>query len=368
MNAQENLIDQLETVLAGKDLAKRAEILRRVTDLFTHGSGKFSDDQIDLFDDVMGMLVGQIELAARAAFGSRLAQLSDAPAKVIRTLAFDDAIEVAAPVLQHSTRLDDATLVETARTKSQRHLLAISARSTLAEAVTDILVDRGNHQVAASTACNRGARFSTSGLSTLVKRAQDNGELALSVWSRPDIPRRDLMKLFGQASEIVRRKLEAADPQRVALIRAAVADASDQIQATARAVSGDYEQARAYVGSLYSLGQLDEARLRDFVRDGSFDRTAVALSLMCNLPIGPIERALARGEPDQLLVLAKAIDLSWETTKSILTLQAGRGGIAKERLDRCVASFFRLQPKTARTALQFYRLREQAGGDAPIPS
>jgi hypothetical protein len=176
------------------------------------------------------------------------------------------------------------------------------------------------------------------------------------------------MKLFAQASEIVRLKLEAADPQRVALIRAAVADASDRIQATVRAGSSEYERALIHVRSLYSLGQLDETRLAGFVREGNFDRTAVALSLMSNLPIGAIERALAGSEPDQLLVLAKAIDLSWETTKAVLTLQAGRGGLAKEWLDRCFASFFKLQPKTARTALQFYRLRERASKDTPVSS
>ena len=65
MNAQENLIDQLEGVLASKDLSRRAEVLRRVTDLFIHGSGKFSNDQIELFDDVMSKLIENIELAAR---------------------------------------------------------------------------------------------------------------------------------------------------------------------------------------------------------------------------------------------------------------------------------------------------------------
>ena len=95
---------------------------------------------------------------------------------------------------------------------------------------------------------------------------------------------------------------------------------------------------------------------------GHFDKTAVALSLLCDLPIGLAERALVQGEPDQLLVLGKAIDLSWETTKAMLTMQAGPGGLLKERLDQCFASFFRLQPKTARTALQFYRLREKAQG------
>jgi uncharacterized protein (DUF2336 family) len=360
MNAQDNLIDQLEGVLASKDLSRRAEVLRRVTDLFIHGSGRFSHDQIDLFDDVMGKLIENIELAARVAFGSRLARASDAPIKVIRTLAFDDAIEVAAPVLAHSVRLDDAALVENARTKSQAHLLAISGRSVLAEAVTDILVDRGNHLVVTNTAGNRGAKFSTSGLSTLVKRAQDHGDLALCVWSRPDIPRHDLLKLFAHASEIVRGKLEAADPRRAELIRAAVADASDEIQAMARAGSNEHAQALAHVRSLHSRGQLDEARLLDFVRDGNFDRTAVALSIMCDLPVGLIERALVQSEPEQLLVLAKAIDLSWETTKAVLILQAGRGGVAKERLNQYFASFFRLQAKTARTTLQFYRLREQA--------
>jgi uncharacterized protein (DUF2336 family) len=360
MNPQENLIYQLEDVLAGTGLSSRAEILRRVTDLFIHGSGAFSDDQIDLFDDVMGKLIENIELAARAAFGSRLAWVPDAPRKVIRTLAFDDAIEVASPVLAHSERLDDAALVENARTKSQNHLLAISGRNVLVEAVTDILVDRGNHLVVANTAGNLGARFSSSGLSTLVRRAQDNGNLALCVWSRPDIPRLDLVKLFAHASGLVRAKLEAADPRRAAQIRTAVADASDAIQAVARAGSHEHAQALAHVRSLHSFGQLDEARLLAFVCDGDFDKTAIALSIMCDLPIGLVERALAQSEPEQLLILAKAIDLSWETAKAVLTLQAGRGGVEKQRLNQCFASYFRLQPKSARAALQFYRLREQA--------
>jgi uncharacterized protein (DUF2336 family) len=362
MSMQEDLIDQLESALAGKDMSRRAEVLQRVTDLFIEGSGRFSDEQIGLFDDVMGKLVENIELAARAAFGDRLARVPNAPGKVIRALAFDNAVEVAAPVLTHSARLDDATLTENARTKGQGHLLAISGRSALTEAVIDILVNRGNHQVVASTASNGGAKFSSSGMSTLVKRAQDNSDLALRVWSRPDISRPDLVKLFAQASEIVRARLEAADPRQAALIRSAVREASEAIQAKARSASDAHARALDHVRTPHALGQLDEARLRGFVYEGNFDRTVVALSLMCNLPVGLIERALVQREAEQLLVVAKAIDLSWETVKAILTLQAGRGGLAKDRLDRCFASFFRLQPKTARAALQFYRLREKAHG------
>jgi uncharacterized protein (DUF2336 family) len=364
MGERESLIDQLERMLASKDLSRRAEVLRSVTDLFLHGSGRFTDDQIELFDEVMGKLIENIELAARAAFGNRMAAVTDAPVRVIRRLAFDDAIEVAAPVLTHSPRLDDATLVENARTTSQRHLLAISGRSILAETVTDILVGRGDQQVVAGTAGNRGAKFSASGMSVLVQKAHHNGDLALCVWSRPDIPRHDLVKLFAQASEVVRGRLEAADPRRAALIRTAVAAASDQILATARADSDVHGQALAHVRSLHSLGLLDEARLQEFAREASFDKAAVALSLMCDLPIGLVERVLAQDDAEQLLVFVKASDLSWETAKAIILLQAGRGGVTKERLNQYFASFFRLQPRTARTALQFYRLREKAAGGA----
>src|SRR5450631_2225849 len=135
MDLQINLIDQLEGILSSKDLSRRAEILRRVTDLFVLGSGRFSEDQVELFDTVMGKLLENIERAARAQFGSRLAILSDAPPNVIRELAFDDAIEVAGPVLLHSERLDEKALLENAQTKSQEHLLAISGRKTLAETV-----------------------------------------------------------------------------------------------------------------------------------------------------------------------------------------------------------------------------------------
>ena len=112
--------------------------------------------------------------------------------------------------------------------------------------------------------------------------------------------------------------LRRADPRRAALIRAAVTEASDRIQATARAGSQTHAQALAEARALHSAGKLDEARLLGFVQEGVFDKTAVALSLMCDVPIGLVERALIQSEPEQLLVLAKAIDLSWETTKAIL--------------------------------------------------
>jgi hypothetical protein len=114
------------------------------------------------------------------------------------------------------------------------------------------------------------------------------------------------------------------------------------------------------VRALHLAGRLNEARLLVFARERRFDRTAVALSLMCDVPLGPIERALVESERDQLLIIAKAIDLSWETTRALLTLDCSAELMPKERLDRWFASYFRLQPKSAKAALQFYRLQNKA--------
>jgi hypothetical protein len=71
---QINLVEELEGILASKNISRRAEILRRVTDLFVVGSGRFSEDQVELFDDVMAswskMLSGQPALSLELAWQS----------------------------------------------------------------------------------------------------------------------------------------------------------------------------------------------------------------------------------------------------------------------------------------------------------
>jgi uncharacterized protein (DUF2336 family) len=365
MSAQPTLIDELESLIANREIGRRAEVLRRVTDLFGSTSAQFSDDQIALFDDVMLRLAREIDSSARAAFGERLAAIPQAPPQVTRALALDDEISVAGPVLANADGLDEATLLESARTKSQQHLLAISRRASLVESVTDVLVERGDQQVALSTAANPGAKFSEFGYSTLVQRSESDGDLALCVWSRSGLPRHHLLKLFATASEAVRSKLAAADRGKADLIRDMVAKASEQLQSEARAGSADYAAAQVSVRALHQRGELSEGSLSSFARTGRFDEATVALSIMCDLPVGLIERALVQEQPDTILVLAKAIGISWETTRAIIQLKPGARERSGNELEQWRERFAKLKPETARKAIQFYRLRERTAGAKP---
>ena len=235
----DTLINELEDALSNGSAERRVKTFLRITDLFVFGSSHFSDDHVALFDNVFNRLIVDIEVTARAALAERLATIPNAPPNVVRTLAFDDAINVAGPILKQSDLLDNVTLVENAGIKSQQHLLAISQRKSLTETVTDVLVERGNRDVALSVARNTGAKFSEAGYVRLVKRSEGDGELALSVGSRPEIPRHHFLKLLTKASHTIRLKLETAHPQNASDIQAfIVAEAATEIQAKAGPLRG----------------------------------------------------------------------------------------------------------------------------------
>ncbi len=66
MGAPASLLPELEDVVQHGSAEKRAETLRRVTTLFLEGAGKFNDDHVALFDDVIGCLIEEIEAKALA--------------------------------------------------------------------------------------------------------------------------------------------------------------------------------------------------------------------------------------------------------------------------------------------------------------
>src|SRR5207237_9541040 len=120
-----SLMDDREVASTGRSSANAVAHLRRVTDLFMLAGERLSEEQVQVFDDVLCLLIARVETRARAELSKRLAPVDYAPFEVIEKLASDDEIEVAGEVLTHSSRLGTDALVRIARTKGQDHLMAI---------------------------------------------------------------------------------------------------------------------------------------------------------------------------------------------------------------------------------------------------
>ena len=357
MGADLSFISELEHAIANGSSERRSQILQRITDLFVLGSARFSVDDIVLFDDVIGRLAAKIEQAAQVLLATRLAPIANSPPKIIRTLAFNDAIEVAGPVLSQSPRLDEETLVELASQKGQGHMLAIAHRPSLSEAVTTVLVKRGDRDVVTMTVGNAGARFSNLGFAMLVQRSENDDSLAASVGGRPDIPSHMLLTLVARASETVRVKLEAANPHAKETVRLAVREAADNVQTATMEQVPEHVSGAAAVERLQQSGGLNEDAIGTFAIGGGFVETCAALATMGELPLTFVEQAMTSERSENILIIARAIGLSWPTVKQILSLRAEKHIMQQRDIARCLASYEQLRSQTAQEIVRFYRTR-----------
>jgi len=357
MDAALSLIPELERVVQHGSREKRTETLQRITSLFLDGASTYNDLHVDLFDDVFGLLIKEIENKARAELSTHLAPVSNAPVQVLRTLAKDDDIAIAGPILKLAPRLSEADLVDVAKTKSQAHLQAISARRVLGEAVTDVLVGRGDREVARRVADNRGARISEMGFSRLVKRAADDGILAEKVGQRPDIPAPMFRELLTRATAVVHKRLLAsAAPEVKSEIRSVLAKVSKEVGA--RVGPRDYSAAQRVVLNLNRAGQMNEAALATFCNDGKFEEVVVGLAALAKVPITVVDRLMGGDRPDPVLILCKAAGLAWPTVKGIFLVRPDGKGTSSQGLEEAFANYDRLSASTAQRVVRFWRVRQ----------
>jgi uncharacterized protein (DUF2336 family) len=362
MTAAASLIPELEEVLQHGSRDRRTEMLGRITTLFLDQASQYSEQHVGLFDDVLGRLIVEIETKARAELSRLLAPVNNAPPGVVRQLAQDDDISVAGPVLMRSERLKDPDLIQVARTKSQAHLLAISNRPGIGEAVTDVLVRRGDRRVAHTVADNQRAKLSETGFNTLVKRAERDGILAEKIGLRPDIPARLFRDLLMQATEVVRRRLLAhAKPEARAEIQRVLAKIADEV--CAESAPRDYSKALNTVLALDNAGQLDETCVTEFASNGSYEETVAGLSVLCAVPIDVVDRLMADERPDPILILSKAIGFSWASVRAIIMMRSAAmrstaHPISSESLDEAFGNLQRLSPATAQRVVRFWQARQ----------
>ncbi len=357
MTAPVSLIDELERALAVGSNAQRDEMLSRITDLFMTAASRYSVEQIDLFDEVIARLATTIETQARARLSNRLAEVPTAPPRVVRMLAFDDDIDVARAVLRKSPRLDDSDLLANATSKSQEHLAAISERPALSEAVTDVLVSRGDRDVVQSVVGNTSARFSDDGFRMLVQRSSNDDALAMQVGARRDLPRQHFLRLLEQASVAVRGRLAAENLAATATVDGVLTEVVGGIRTETRNVSSQYAMATTEVTKLKQQGRLGEAEVYKFARENRFEEAAVALAMLCGVELDAVERALHDRGHEIALILAKLAGFSSTTAKALVLLKTADRGISAQDLDNALRTYEKLQFDTARRVLGFYRTR-----------
>ena len=272
-----SIIAELEEAVRSGSSAKRVSTLRQVTDLFLHDGERLSEEQVKVFDDVLCHLVARVETRVKAELGARLAPLDYAPSGLIEQLAWDDEIAVAGTVLATSSRLTTTTLVEIAKTKGQEHLLAISGRTDLPEAVTDVIVDRGERKVIRKLADNRARAFPIPATPAWSRTPKPMTSLPSCSGFGSILPLKFLRDLLQRATEAVRARLALIAP---AELQEEINRVLKTIVNSARSEQPmrDFSRAEAVVRRMKGLNELNDAAVIRFAEAKRFDEVAASLA------------------------------------------------------------------------------------------
>ena len=317
-----------------------------------------------MFDDVLCHLITRMEARALIELSERLAPINNAPSNVIHTLAVDDEIAIAGPVLSLSDRLTTPDLVEIAMAKSQAHLLAISRRSSLSESLTDVLVERGDMQVVTALAENAGAKLSEKAYADLVEKSEADESLLEKLGLRLDIPLHIFRRLLQRVSEAVRARLLAlASPEKrddIAEILASISN--DVVQPDD--LDCDFVAAKRRVQLMHERGELDQVALLGFVKARQYAAAVTALATLCSAPVDMIKQMLQDGRNEPLLVPCKAAGMSWPTLRALLQSDVFGRVASDDELIKFKNDYNKLSHVTATKVLEFWS-EQQTGAKTP---
>jgi len=359
---------ELEAAVSGGSSERRIDMLRQVTDLFLSDVDRLNANQVTIFDDVLVQLIDRVEAWALAQISARLADAPVGPVQSIRKLAFHQDAAVAVPVLARSDCLSDEDLFYVASNRGQVHLLAIAARSSLHEGVTDVLIERGNSDVVQSLAKNAGACFSKSGYALMVEKAGRDEGLAEKLGLREDIPENLLRELLAKASEAVKaRLLRTASPDMLDRIRTTIDSIVEDIGGKAQKPI-DYTAAEKAVQALSRTGNLSDSVVNGFAIDRNYKNVTVALSALSSVSIDAIEPLLANSRPDGLIVACKAAGLSWPTTHMIIRNRPNFAMPARIELEQGKEVFEALSLAAAQRTIRFWSARTAVKTSEGVPA
>jgi uncharacterized protein (DUF2336 family) len=360
MSAESGRLRELVDLAQEGSSERRRELLRGLTDAF------FSRDahapaEIALFDQVLGQLAGEMEVAVRAELSGRMAARGDAPAGVLRRLAGDD-IEVARPVLRSAAGLTESDLIVLARTHGQGHLQAISQRPHLSSAVSDVIVERGDEETLSVLIGNDGAELSREAHERLVDKATENRRLQEGLVNRRGLPVDLLNEIYFVAEARIREQIMARnatiDP---AELEKALESGRKRLAAQDGALPADYAQAEAEIRRLAEKDELGPRTLAALLRGRQTTRFLVALAHLSRIDFHTARRIVERRELDALAVICKAagFEASLFLTFAVLILDSDGDAMAKAR--QYGQLYNDLPLEVAQRTIRFWRLRRGAG-------
>ncbi len=368
MSNQSSHLQKLMVLAKEPSSEKRRELLREITDLFMVQPHDYSESEKGHFGEIIGTIATKMEVEVRKSLATQMSKVTSAPHALVKQLATDEIV-IAQPILTHSSVLNDEDLMDIASKLSQDHLLAISHRDTLSEAVGDALVQSGDDMVLAGLASNEGAQLSRQAMETMVDRAENNELLHKPIAMREDLPPDLLNEMYFFVSSKIRQHImetNAKVDERV-LDLALTQSRKNLSQNSLFSDMDEYAEAEKYITQLERFKELNERKLVELYTKKKFNEFFVGMSRLADMDIRTVKRIMADSSCDALAIVCRAMSFD-RSTFSALALQPGINGKKRDTSIHAVVEGYNQIPiDTAQRTIRFWRVRQGATGGGKNP-
>lgn len=191
-------VDDVGRLIVERSPEARAETAAKIADQFDQGD--MTPAERGMAEDIFRLLIKDAEVRVRQAISIHLKESALLPHDVAIALA-RDVEDVSLPILQFSKVLTDQDLIAIVRDDSVTKQMAITRRSEISAAVSDVLVDTGNTAVVASLVANEGADISAGTLDKVEHRFRDEPMVTGRLKQRSRLPMALTERLVTKVSE-----------------------------------------------------------------------------------------------------------------------------------------------------------------------
>ena len=306
MTAQLSKLAMLAEVAATQSGDLNRATLRQIADAFRPENHVLDEIDCEALDRILAAVASELAVGIRAELSHQIAESPIPFAATARKLAFDD-IAVSRPVIEQSIALTDADLLEVIAQKSQAHMLAVTKRPAISEAVSGALVEHGADDVVISLLKNEGASIDYPTYEKVAGRAETSVALQSPFIHRDSVPLDLLNDLYFKVEPKLRREvLNRFDGVPVKELSVALLKSRRRWLMKYGALPKDYETCRSQIDALVRSGELKPPMLVRFLRDRKFTEFKFAFAKLTGTDYELVNRLVERHDLDGIGILARA--------------------------------------------------------------
>ncbi|MBL8646681.1 MAG: DUF2336 domain-containing protein [Sphingosinicella sp.] len=348
---------------AGRSGAARAQIANAVTDLFLPAAQRLTDQQRALMTDVLGRLLGTVEMEVRRHLVEALSR-SPASQPDLEARLASDSIEVARPILERSSVVRNPALMDIVIQCAEEHRMAIALRETVSPPLTEALAERGfkgsEDDVLEGLIRTEDPVLSRRAMELLVAESKRNGQFQQPLLTQNDLSADLAHEVYWWVAAALRRHIlknfvidqAVLDPMLERAAKRAMVEYDDTQSVQSRAL----QLARR----LNELGELTDGFLLRTLRQGRLSLFTAAFAARAKIAFNTVWRIVTDPASESFIVLAKAVDVSRDATASLVIVLGELGNAASARPPSAVAEILRLHDDldvaAARRVLQYWQL------------